>query len=108
MPAAAAAATVALINTAWPFGCQCLAFHNEFPSGAPNLNVSQRQFELARDDVWADKRTACLCSFFFFFFLYDDGQQNKQTERAGYKGPGWSGLSRVHRFCAETNILNML
>lgn len=60
----AAEAVAALINTAWPFGRQRLAFHNEFPSGAADSNVSQRQFELGGDDVWADKWTACLCSFF--------------------------------------------
>lgn len=59
----------ALINTAWPFAGQRLAFHNEFPSGAADLNVthSQRQFELGGDDVWADKWTAFLCFPFFFF-----------------------------------------
>lgn len=61
----AATAAAALINTARPFGHQRLASHNEFPSGAVDLNVSHRQFELGCDDVWADKRTACLCSFLF-------------------------------------------
>ena len=42
-----------LINTARPFGRQCLAFYNEFPSGAAGLNVthSQLQFELGGGDV---------------------------------------------------------
>lgn len=68
MPAAAVAAA-ALISTAWPFGHQRLAFRNEFPSGAADLNVthSRRQFELGGGDVWADKWTACFCSFYLFF-----------------------------------------
>lgn len=68
MPAAAAAT---LISPVWPFRRQRLAFHNEFPSGAADLNVthSQRQFELGDNDVWADKWTACFCSFFNLIFL---------------------------------------
>lgn len=56
----AATAAAALINTARPFGRQRLPSHNEFPSGAADLNVSQRQFELGCDDVWADKQTVCV------------------------------------------------
>lgn len=48
-----------LINTAWPFRQQCLAFYNEFPSGAARLNVthSQMQFKLGGGDAcgWSIK-----------------------------------------------------
>lgn len=54
-----------LINTAWPFGRQCLAFYNEFPSGAAGLNVthSQLQFELGGGDVrgWSSRHHVCVC-----------------------------------------------
>lgn len=52
-----------LINTAWPFGRQCLAFYNEFPSGAAGLNVthSQLQFELEDGDVCGWSRGYRLC-----------------------------------------------
>lgn len=54
-----------LINTAWPFRRQCLAFYNEFPSGAAGLNVthSQLQFESGGGDVcgWSSEHHVCVC-----------------------------------------------
>lgn len=55
-----------LINTVWSFGQQCLAFYNEFSSGAADLNVtySELQFELGGADVcvcgWASGHEACV------------------------------------------------
>lgn len=53
-----------LINTVWPFGQLCLAFYNEFPSGAADLNVthSQLQFESGGGDVcgWTSGHNVCV------------------------------------------------
>lgn len=53
-----------LIDTVWPFGRLCLAFYNEFPSGAADLNVthSQLQFESGSGDVcgWTSGHNVCV------------------------------------------------
>lgn len=67
-----------LINTAWPFGRQCLAFYNEFPSGAAGLNVthSQLQFGLGCGDVcgWGSGHHVCV-----WFVTTDDKVNRHQT-----------------------------
>ena len=65
-----------LINTVWPFRRQCLAFYNEFPSGAAGLNVthSQLQFWVWRWwCVWVELWPPWLCLF------CDDWRPSKQT-----------------------------
>lgn len=46
-----------------------------------NVTHSRWQFELGGGDVWADKWTACFCSFYFVFFttMMDD-KINRQRE----------------------------
>lgn len=45
-----------------------------------NVTHSRRQFELGGGDVWADKWTACFCSFCLFFLTMIDDRINRQRE----------------------------
>lgn len=74
-----------------------------------NVTHGRRQFELGGGDVWADKWTACFCSFYFLFFA--DDKINRQREPlmiAQDRADTTRFLYGGHRLCAGTKLLTVL
>lgn len=81
-----------LINTVWPFGRQCLAFYNEFPSGAADVNVthSQLQFELGGGKVRGRRsgHHVCVCPLMIDKVNRHKMPLMKMSEGGGYSRNG--------------------